>query len=198
MRFTLVLAIFIGISGCNSPGSHEENTSNPSSHIGQVQLVSFLDEPDGYCLDVPGPAHAVMLNLPLVAHTCHPDPFEDQVFTFDSGGTGEIIWYGQPEPLCFTADSASELSNLNLRACEQSSLQVFDLVRKGEFQLRNTNLCVQVERRGPASRQPVEEGQDAYGRGRSVNAQYTHLMRFLELRECGTGDPTMSRWRWRY
>ena len=193
MRIALALTTFVAF-GCTTSVSSDLPLER---HIGQIRLTSFLDEPDGYCLDVPGPANAVMLDLPLVAHTCHPDPFEDQVFTYDASKTGEIIWNGRPTPLCFTADSANELSRLNLRACQQSERQVFDLIGKGEFQLRGSQLCIQVERRGPASRQPVAEGQDAYGRGRSVNAQYTHLMRFLELRECGSGDPAMSRWQWR-
>ena len=192
MKIALVV-IAIVTFGC-TPSS---NDLPSEAHVGQIRLTSFLDEPDGYCLDVPGPAHAVMLDLPLVAHTCHPDPKADQVFTYDPSQTGEIIWNARPTPLCFTADSASELSRLNLRPCEQSARQVFDRIGKGEFQLRGSQLCIQVERRGPASRQPVGEGQDAYGRGRSVNAQYTHLMRFLELRECGSGDPAMSRWQWK-
>lgn len=81
-----------------------------------------------------------------------------------------------------------------LKACDTPDLQTFEYTSKRELKLSGSDLCVHVERTGAGQMQPPGEGQDAYGRGRSVNAQFTHLMRFLELRPCGDGDPAMSRW----
>ncbi|MEO0465656.1 MAG: RICIN domain-containing protein [Pseudomonadota bacterium] len=172
----------------------EAGLSAASGYEGRVRLTRFLDEPDGYCLDVPGPATSVMLQFPLVAHTCHADPLADQVFRFNMDGENRIRWVMDDYDLCFTADDASAMSPLNLLACDAPAKQSFEFTDRGEFRLSDTDLCIHVERTGPASFQPVEEGQDAYGRGRSVNAQFTHLMRRLELRTCGDGDPAMSRW----
>ncbi|MEM6626062.1 MAG: RICIN domain-containing protein [Pseudomonadota bacterium] len=168
--------------------------SDAGGYEGRVRLTRFLDEPDGYCLDVPGPEGSEMLQFPLVAHTCHADPKGDQVFSFNADGSGQIRWTTDTHDLCFTADEAVALSKLNLRACDQPELQSFIFTEKKEFQLSGTQLCVQVERTGPGPFETAEDGQDSYGRGRSVNAQFTHLMRVLELRDCGDGDPAMSRW----
>lgn len=95
-------------------------------YTGRIRLTRILDEPDGYCLDVPGPASNVMLQFPLVAHTCHADPLADQVFRFNDSGSGQIRWTMDEYDLCFTADSADNLANLNLKACEGSPMQTFE------------------------------------------------------------------------
>lgn len=190
---TLLLAV-----GCASdapPPTLDEALSDPGGYEGRVRLVRFLDEPDGYCLDVPGPAGSEFLELPLVAHTCHPDPYADQVFRFNRDGSQHIRWTTELHDLCFTPDQVEVGSHLHLRACGEHPAQAFEYNEGQELKLADSDLCIQVERRGAGPLQPPGEGQDAYGRGQSVNAQYTHLMRFLELRECGDGDPAMSRWK---
>ncbi|MEM8917460.1 MAG: ricin-type beta-trefoil lectin domain protein [Pseudomonadota bacterium] len=188
----------LALTTAHSPvfaGPADPALSAKSGYEGRIRLAYFLDEPDGYCLDVPGPVQNLFLESPTVAHTCHPDPLGDQVFRFNVEGQGLINWrYGEHD-LCLTALAAEPKSKLKLLACDNPSAQQFRYTDKGEFQLQSTSLCVQVERTGPASRQQPSSGQDAYGRGRSVNAQYTHLMRFLELHPCGSGDPAMARWR---
>ncbi|MEL7538080.1 MAG: RICIN domain-containing protein [Pseudomonadota bacterium] len=161
---------------------------------GRIRLTRFLDEPDGYCFDVPGPVDNRMKDVPMVAHTCHADPLADQVFEFNVRGNGRIRWTYEATALCFEAQAAEVGAKLDFNACGDEPTQSFDYTERGEFRLRDSSLCIHVEKTGPGPRQQPAEGQDAYGRGRSVNAQYTHLMRFLELRTCGTEDPAMSRW----
>ncbi|MEO1304611.1 MAG: RICIN domain-containing protein [Pseudomonadota bacterium] len=189
----------IGLTvGCaNVATLPEQNASltDQDGYEGRVRLVRFLDEPDGYCLDVPGPAGSELLEVPLVAHTCHPDPYLDQVFRFNQDRAREIRWTTEAHDLCFTPDAVEVGSRLHLRTCGEHPAQAFEYTIGQELKLVDANLCIQVERRGAGPRQPPGEGQDAYGRGLSVNAQYTHLMRFLELRQCGDGDPSMSRWK---
>lgn len=194
----IALSSTVYLAGCATTAATapeaEIGLTPGGEYTGRIRLNRFLDEPDGYCLDVPGPASNVMLQFPLVAHTCHADPLADQVFSFNDDGSGQIRWTMDEYDLCFTADSADSLANLNLKACESSPLQTFEYTAGKEIQLSGTPLCVHVERTGPASFQPVGEDQDDYGRGRSVNPQFTHLMRRLELRACGDGDPSMFRW----
>lgn len=184
------------LMGCDTrpPVAMDPSLDDAGGYTGRVRLTRFLDEPDGYCLDVPGPASNPMLQFPLAAHTCHPDPYEDQVFEFNKDSGHHIRWTTQTHDLCFTADAAQALSKLNLRACDQPALQAFEYTVKRELQLKGTDLCIHVARMGPANMNPPGPGQDAYGRGRPVNPQFTHLLRTLELRQCGDGDPSMSRW----
>jgi len=185
-----------GISGCQSRADVKgaQSLDAEGGYTGRIRLTRFLDEPDGYCLDVPGPAHAVMLQFPLVAHTCHMDALKDQVFDFNKGGQGLLRWTTEEHDLCFTADAAEALSRINLRPCDQPALQSFTGTAVGEIKLSDTELCIHVERTGPVMLVPPTEGQDAFGRGRPVNPQFSHLMRRLELRACGDGDPSLSRW----
>lgn len=198
-----LLALAVGTStalaGCATEAVVEaqpaqSSLSSAEGYTGRIRLTRFLDEPDGYCLDVPGPPSNVMLQFPLVAHTCHADPWADQVFQFNLAGQGLIRWTMDDYDLCFTADAAEPMSALNLRDCEAGDRQAFTYTTAGELRLSSTDLCIHVERTGPGFREPVGEDQDARGRGRSVNPQFTHLMRRLEMRACGEGDPAMSRW----
>ena len=193
-------AMIPGLTGCTSmePAlsivDPVADLSSPEGYTGRIRLSRFLDEPDGYCMDVPGPPNAPMLHLPVVAHTCHPDPYIDQVFQFNKDESGLMRWTTEGHDLCFTVNETKIGSRLGFKTCDQPAFQTFNFTARGEFKLSGTDLCLHVERTGPALRAPVAEGQDAYGRGRSVNPQFTHLMRFVELRECGDGDASMWRW----
>ena len=187
-------ALTFGCTSVGLPSAPIEALSNPEGYEGRVRLVRFLDEPDGYCLDVPGPAGSELLDFPLVAHTCHPDPYADQVFRIRQDTSQHIRWTTQARDLCFTPDKVEAGARLYLRACGEYPDQAFEVTEGQELKLAETDLCIHVERRGAGPRQAPGEGQDVYGRGRSVNAQYTHLMRFLELRQCGEGDASMYRW----
>ena len=161
---------------------------------GRIRLVRFLDEPDGYCLDVPGPPSNILLHIPVWAHTCHFDRLGDQVFRFNKDGDGRIRWKFAKYDLCLTARAAKAGANFKLVACDNPNLQRYDYTGVGEFRLRRTNFCIFVERTGPGPRTKAAAGQDQYGRGRPVNPQYSHLARRLELQPCGTGEPAMARW----
>lgn len=196
----LIGATLLALTACETvavatPAPDAAGLKSANGYEGRVRLTRFLDEPDGYCLDVPGPVGSEMLEFPLVAHTCHADPLGDQVFQINANGSGEIRWTTDKHDLCFTATKSEAMSKLKLEACEAPERQRFEYTERREFNLSGTDLCIHVERTGAGQMQPPGEGQDAYGRGRSVNAQFTHLMRFLELRPCGDGDPSMSRWK---
>ena len=169
---------------------------HPAGYVGRIRLVRFLDEPDGYCIDVPGGGNRVLLQMPAIAHTCHFDPLDDQIFTFNERGNGRVVWEGGAEPVCLTADRVEQNAGFQFRNCEdgpQDRLQ-FDYLDGGALRLAGTELCLSVARTGPSFRETLRDDQDVFGRGVPVNPQFTHLARALELTPCGQGDPSMQRW----
>lgn len=168
--------------------------SDPNGYTGRIRLIRFLDEPDGYCIDVPGGGDRVLLNMPAIAHTCHFDPLPDQVFSFNAEGLGRIVWAGKNEPACLTAQGLLDGEGFLFMPCGDPTTQTFSYETGGALRIADSELCLSVERTGPSFRETLGETQDAYGRGRPVNPQYTHLARALTLAPCGVGDPSMQRW----
>lgn len=158
---------------------------------GRIRLVRFLDEPDGYCIDVPGGGDRVMLSVPAIAHTCHFDPLPDQVFRLDGVA---IRWSFGPEPVCLSAATPSPGADFGFELCAGAPRQAFEFALNGEIRLTGTTLCLSVERTGPRFGQDPGPDQDPHGRGRPVNPQFSHLARALLLEECGVGDPSFQRW----
>ena len=111
-----------------------------------IQLIDPLDEPEYYCIDVPGAGNGVRLEEPLQAHTCKLQGQEDELFTIAETGVGPL--HMAAYSLCVQADAAESGSQLHLGECADSSLQVFHYsgddhsVRLVHDSLR---LCVVVE-----------------------------------------------------
>lgn len=194
IKHTLIL-LLIGSSLLQAENIKREETSvlkNNSKYEGRIRLKRFLDEPDGYCLDVPGPHTRLQLDTPAWAHTCHVDALPDQVFKYNFDGQGKFRFIFEKYDLCLTADAPHADTRLKFESCDKPKLQGFDITKRGELKFRGTNLCLFVEETGPYSNKGWK---DPFGRGRPVSAGDSHLARFLELHECGTRDPGMSRWR---
>ncbi|MDX8350263.1 hypothetical protein SLH49_19905 [Cognatiyoonia sp. IB215446] len=168
--------------------------SSPGGYEGRIRLVRFLDEPDGYCIDVPGPADRAILAMPAIAHTCHFDPLPDQVFIFNGNGNGMIRWEFGGRSACLTAASAQAEAPFSFEDCEANELQNFTFKEIGELRLSDSDLCLAVEATGPRFDEALEPRQDARGRGRPVNPKFSHLARALQLSTCGEGDPSFQRW----
>lgn len=168
--------------------------SFPGGYEGRIRLVRFLDEPDGYCIDVPGSADRAMLAMPAIAHTCHYDPLPDQVFIFNRGGEGLIRWDFDGRSACLTAASAQAQAPFSFEDCEANKFQNFIFTAFGELRLNDSDLCLAVEATGPRFDEPLGPQQDARGRGRPVNPKLSHLARALQLSHCGEGDPSFQRW----
>lgn len=168
-----------------------QETDLKDGYEGRIRLVRFLDEPDGYCVDVPGGGDRVMLSMPTIAHTCHFDPLADQVFRLDAAA---ILWPHGPEPVCLSATTTSQGAGFGFETCEDAPRQSFEFAHNGEIRVAGTTLCLSVERTGPGFGQDPALDQDAHGRGRPVNPAFSHLARALVLEECGVGDPSFQRW----
>jgi len=114
-----------------------------------IQLQDPLDEPEYYCIDVPGFQASLDLTAALIAHTCKPNA-DDELFTLNVPAQGQI--YAQAYDLCMQADSAEAGAALYLKSCSDSPLQRFDLMASpnGQIQLQEAAsdaLCVAVAAR---------------------------------------------------
>ena len=139
-----------------------------------VQLVDPLDEPEFYCVDVPGFGANLNLQAALMAHTCKP------------GADDEIFVVGQPAPgnlsmpaynRCMEAEGAEPQAQLHLQECSDSAMQQFAFDADGALILSGTDLCVAVS---------PEDGEPTGGP--------SHVRRDLLLQDCAEATPALSRW----
>ena len=143
-----------------------------------IQLTDPLDEPEYYCVDVPGAGPGVRLQSALQAHTCKPiDTAADELFTIDHPKAGQI--YMEAYQLCLEAEEPGEGSSLRLQACSDSELQLFtvqdDIISlDGELQ---EGLCLAVD---------PDPGIPTGGP--------SHLRSALNLESCETTDHSLMRW----
>ncbi len=57
-----------------------------------IRLTDPLDEPEYYCVDVPGAGRGVRLQSALQAHTCKPiEVAADELFSFDRPTEGVLL-----------------------------------------------------------------------------------------------------------
>ena len=139
-----------------------------------VQLTDPLDEPEFYCIDVPGFGTSLNLRTALNAHTCKP------------GADDELFAPGQPLPgnlsmpaygLCLQAAAAAPESGLELQECSHSPLQRFATAADGSLRIADSNLCLAV----------------APGAGEPTGGP-SHLRRALAIQDCATVDAELARW----
>ena len=67
-----------------------QTSSELASTAGLIQLQNPLDEPEFYCVDVPGAGLSLNLQSALQAHTCKLTAAEDETFTFNYPSVGQI------------------------------------------------------------------------------------------------------------
>ena len=109
---------------------------------GLIQLIDPLDEPEFYCIDVPGFRDRVQLNAPLMAHTCKPGA-PDELFTVDNGRF-RMEAYGR----CMQAGGLEAGSELLLKACSDSPLQQFKFSNEGKTASNEPARSLRRRRRG--------------------------------------------------
>ena len=152
----------------------------PSGSVDRVfiQLTDPLDEPEYYCLDVPGAGPSVRLQSALQAHTCKSiATAADELFTMDHPNEGQIFM--EAYDLCVEADGAQTGTSLRLQPCSDSPHQLFaldkDVIRlSGRGQ---DGLCLAV---APGSGIPT--------------GGPSHLRRAVTLESCETIESTLTRW----
>ncbi len=141
---------------------------------GLVKLKDPLDEPEFYCLDVPGWGRRLNLQAPLMAHTCKPGA-DDEIFQTDYPHEGQLAMPAYS--LCVQADRAEAGAQLRLKECSDSALQRFAL---SDGRLRPAgapSLCLAVA--------------DAAG---EPTGGPSHLRLDLALHPCASVSPARSAW----
>ena len=141
---------------------------------GLVALVDPLDEPERYCLDVPGWGRRLNLDAPLMAHTCKPGA-ADELFTPDHPGPGQL--YMKAYDRCATAESSQPGAEIYMKRCDSSQLQRFSFEPNGRIRLADSDACLTA----------------ASGKGTPTGGP-SHLRRDLSLEPCSSADPGLSRW----
>jgi hypothetical protein len=167
-------------SGVFAPGEAYE---------GRIRLTRFLDEPDGYCLDIPGGPGRRIEDVPMWVHTCHMFAWPDQVVRV--APEGGLVFDGD---LCLTADALEAGAGFDLAACDGRPEQDVALTDAMQLRIGGTDLCVHVAGFGPSPFGLSTNGEDRFGRGVPINPPMSHLARPLTALPCASGDPGFSRW----
>lgn len=135
-----------------------------------LQLADPLDEPEFYCVDVPGFRDRLRTDRPLQAHTCKPNA-ADELFIADRPETGQFLMPAYD--LCMTAEEGQVYT----RPCVNTPAQQF--VPWDDLTIRpaGEDLCLAVA---------GGSGEPAGGR--------SHLRRDLQLLPCSGVEPALSQW----
>ena len=141
---------------------------------GLVRLTDPLDEPEHYCVDVPGWGRRTNLDAPLTAHTCKPGA-ADELFVADHPESGRLYMHAYDR--CVSASASEEGAKLFIRRCSSSALQRFSFESDGRIRLAGSDLCLTV----------------AGGKGEPTGGP-SHLRRDLSLERCGTDAHPRSSW----
>ena len=150
----------------------------------EIVLVEKLDEPRGYCFDIPGFMTEARPEEGLQIHTCYSyrGPLAvDQAFDGDdvSKGAFRIIEYS----LCMTAQGHSTENTLSLESCDGRDSQRFEHQSHGKIE----SLAI------PGNCVTAGEGPSRQGGG----GDPVHLYRELNLEECDGGIDDRQKWRLR-
>ena len=174
----LMLTAVLGTSQTTQDGA-EEPEPPPSPTL--IQLVDPLDEPQFYCVDVPGFGASLNLDGALTAHTCKPRA-DDELFTVGHPEAGHL--YMPAYDRCVQAGGATAGAELHLKACADEPLQRFVPADDGQLRLEAAEgsaaeaaYCLAVE---PGAGQPT--------------GGPSHLRRGLILTRCADADPSLTRW----
>ena len=135
-----------------------------------IQLADPLDEPEFYCVDVPGFQDSLRTDRPLQAHTCKPGA-ADELFIFNRPAPGQF--YMESYELCLEADGDLAYT----RPCTDSPAQRFTLSANGVIRLSDGARCLAV----------------AGGSGEPAGGP-SHVRRDLRLVRCDEAESSLSRW----
>ena len=145
-------------------------TLEPETAPTLLQLADPLDEPEFYCVDVPGFRDSLRTDRPLQAHTCKPNA-ADELFLADQPETGQFLMPAYD--LCMTAEEGQVYT----RPCANTPAQQF--VHRDDLTIgpAGEDLCLAVA---------GGSGEPAGGR--------SHLRRDLRLLPCSGVEPALSQW----
>ena len=141
-----------------------------------LRLQAPLDEPRGFCLDIPGHRAGVRLECPLHAHTCkHSMWHRDGIFDTAAFERGALH---MPEyDLCVEAAGSEPNATVRLKVCNASQLQTWHRTESGEVVSgAGVHLCLTV------------------GLGPSRPTGADHMIRTVRLMPCSLESASRQRW----
>ena len=142
-----------------------------------IRLVDPLDEPEFYCIDIPGYGRNVQLEAPLMAHTLKRFGAADEMWIMNYPSEGQI--YAKAYERCIEVVSANAGAQLRLRKPSDSSLQRFELTEKGSLVLSaHPELGVAV----------------AAGKGTQAGGP-SHLRRDMSLQKLSETEQALATWK---
>ena len=112
-----------------------------AAESGLIKLKAPLDEPEFYCLDVPGFRARLNLEAPLMAHTCKPGA-DDEIYQLDHPGKGQLSMPAYD--LCVQADNLDVGGQVRMKECSDDPLQKFEWADGRIRPSENTKLCLSV------------------------------------------------------
>ena len=145
---------------------------------GYFQLVDPLDEPEFYCLDIPGYKSSLKLDSPLMMHTCKQKKGgngDDELFAWNQPKSGQIQAYKYNR--CAQASSKNAGTTVILKICSESQMQQWVITTTGQIRLANSGLCMAAE--------------TAAG---TVAGGNSNMRRDMRLESCDTVDPKLATW----
>ena len=142
-----------------------------------IRLVDPLDEPEFYCVDIPGFRQNVQLKAPLMAHTLKCFGSADEMFRMNYPEEGQI--YAAEYDLCIEASGTKPGDKLMLKKPSDSPLQRFVLTDDGKLVLKDH----------PAIGFTVASGNGQKAGGPS------HLRRDLNLQNVTTAPAKLTTWK---
>ena len=148
-----------------------------------LRVTDGLGDPRGLCLDVFGSADRARIERPVQAHTCKFGvDNRDQQFSW-SGSDNDLLFLSVLD-LCVEAETAELGADLYFKACEDSSLQKWQLEDNGEIRLKSdTAMCL------TASADTVLPSTNPM-----VMPEYYY--RAVNLENCEDQISGRQRWRW--
>ena len=166
---TLALAAALAGAGLVAPGPAAADELF-------LRLQAPLDEPRGFCLDIPGHRAGVRLERPLHAHSCkHFIWHRDGIFDTAAFERGALR---MPEyDLCVEAATAEPEALVGLKKCDASPLQTWRRDTSGNVVSGAApDRCLTV---GPGPSRPA--GAD-------------HIVRTVRLMPCASDSAERQRW----
>jgi len=146
-----------------------------------LRAVDALDEPRGYCIDIPGSGPTINLDAPLQGHTCKfRDAIADQLF---DAAAGQHIRASEYER-CLAVEALEPKQPLLLRGCTDSRLQRWQLTNGRLSPAARPELCVALG---------AERG-ERWGTPPLITPVYRRQT--LALAECDEAAAKLQAFRW--
>ena len=147
----------------------------------EIALVTTLDEPRGYCIDMTGSKQSAQTSSPLQTHTCYD--YEGSI-AVDQGVTTAGVAKGSLRfpsfSVCVVGTGVSAGSSVTLTPCGASGLTAIKMTKAGQIKpVGSASLCL------TAGTNTVEGG----------GGNPVHLKRALTWETCASRAATRQQWK---